>query len=116
MQNQTIATLASELGSESVVELVDAYLADTPDRLHEIAQLIGTHDQASLRRAAHSLKGSSSIFGVDDMEKAALELEMAAANGDRANQSVLYGRLVELFPKVQATLHQAISELHASAA
>ena len=114
MQNQTIATLASELGPESVVELVDAYLADTPCRLQEIADLVGTHDQAALRRAAHSLKGSSSIFGVDEMEKAALELEIAAAQNDRTNQLALYGRLLELFPKVQASLQQAVAELHAN--
>ena len=115
MQNETISMLASELGPEAVVELIDAYLADTPARLEEIGRLVGSDDQVTLRRAAHSLKGSSSIFGVDDMEKAALALEIAAMQGDRSNQALLFGRLVELFPKIQATLQQSVADLHTTA-
>ncbi|HTI73064.1 MAG TPA: Hpt domain-containing protein [Candidatus Limnocylindria bacterium] len=115
MPNETLATLASELGSESVVELIEAYLADTPARLDEIAQMMASGDQTALRRAAHSLKGSSSIFGVHAIEKAALALEIAAANGDKSNQPALFARLTELYPAVQAELQQAVAEFHAAA-
>ena len=115
MLNEAISMLASELGPEAVVELIDAYLADTPQRLAEIGSLIGTDDQITLRRAAHSLKGSSSIFGVDEMEKTALALEIASAQGDKSNQQQLFARLQELYPQVQATLQQSVASLHATA-
>ena len=46
-----------------IVELIDLYLDDTPRRLDAMTALLENRDMLSLRRAAHSLKGSSATLG-----------------------------------------------------
>jgi two-component system sensor histidine kinase/response regulator len=75
----TLDVLASELSSEAVAELLESFLADTPQRLTEMVSLAGTPDQISLRRAAHSLKGTAALVGASELEQGALLLEEAAA-------------------------------------
>ncbi len=114
MPNETISTLASELGSDSVIELIQAYLADTPDRLQELQELLATGNQSSLRRAAHSIKGSSSIFGIDAVEKSAHALEMAAAQNQVASQASLYEQLCAHYAEAKRLLEQTLEELKTS--
>ena len=65
---ETCRQLAEEIGPDGVAELLESYLADTPNRLAEIGRFLESPDQTSLKRAAHSLKGSSSIFGLSEMD------------------------------------------------
>src|SRR5687767_4508129 len=46
-----------------VVELIDLYLEDSSDKLAAIREAIAKTDEASLRRATHSLRGSSASLG-----------------------------------------------------
>jgi len=59
-----------------------------------------------IARAAHSLAGSCSIFGLSDMRQLALELEERAANGDAAQCLSLIARLNQRFLAVRPTLER----------
>lgn len=108
---QTTDTLAAELGPDSVKELVDAYLADTPERLKEMAALAGGDDQVTLRRLAHSLKGTSTLFGLNRTGNVAATLEKLAAAGEKSEQARLVQELDRLFQASCPLLHNRIQEL-----
>lgn len=108
---ETTDALATELGPESVKELVDAYLADTPERLKEMAALAGSEDQVTLRRLAHSLKGTSTLFGLSRTGSVAATLEKLAAAGEKPGQALLVQDLERLFKASHPLLHNRIREL-----
>jgi two-component system, sensor histidine kinase and response regulator len=58
-----------------VVELIDIYLNEVPRLFGAIRHAIAQSDRATLRRAAHSLRGSSGNLGVLQMAAIAGELE-----------------------------------------
>jgi HPt (histidine-containing phosphotransfer) domain-containing protein len=58
-----------------VVELIDLYLEDLPQRLKSMRDALKLGDAVSLRGTAHSLKGSSSSLGALQMAALCDELE-----------------------------------------
>ena len=58
-----------------VVELIEIYLNEVPRLFGSIRNAITQNDRATLRRAAHSLRGSSGNLGVLQMAAIAGELE-----------------------------------------
>ena len=70
------ATLEGEPGL--VVELIDLYFDDVPQKLKAIGEAITLGDLDSLRSAAHSLKGSSGSLGAYKMADLCDELEASA--------------------------------------
>ena len=77
----SVAELYREFGDEAAAELLDTFLRDTPLSLAELASLAKSGDREKFARAAHSLAGSCSIFGLQDIREAALKLEDAARQG-----------------------------------
>lgn len=108
---QVTEVLALELGADSVKELVEAYLVDTPDRLKEMETLAGGEDQVTLRRLAHSLKGTSTLFGLSRTGSLAAILEQSAAGGEKAVQAGLVRDLSGLFVASKPALDRRIREL-----
>ncbi len=69
-------------GSEQLLsEIAAVFLEHTPQILKEIHTAIATRDAKSLERAAHTLKGSVSVFGADAAGAAAQELEALGRAG-----------------------------------
>ncbi|MBX3745641.1 MAG: Hpt domain-containing protein [Verrucomicrobiae bacterium] len=99
-----VATLESELGPEAVAEVLGAFLIDTPERLDELDRLAAGVDQPALRLAAHSLKGSSALFGALGLEDAARALEESAASLRRDEQPALAARVRSEFVGIQPEL------------
>jgi len=58
-----------------IVELIDLYLEDTPHRMVVMQAAIEETDEMSLRRVAHSLKGSSANLGARRMAALCEQLE-----------------------------------------
>jgi HPt (histidine-containing phosphotransfer) domain-containing protein len=70
-----------------VVELIDLYLDDAPQKLKAMRIALSLRDSNSLRDVAHSLKGSSSSLGArqvaalcEEIEKDAIDLSSQEAN------------------------------------
>jgi len=58
-----------------LVDMVEAFLMDSPKQLLELRDAIGTGDAERTARVAHSLKGALSYFGVPTAYALALQLE-----------------------------------------
>jgi HPt (histidine-containing phosphotransfer) domain-containing protein len=60
-----------------VVELINLYLEDAPRKVASMLEAVAGADDVSLRRAAHSLKGSSATIGAFGVAALCEELEPA---------------------------------------
>jgi signal transduction histidine kinase/CheY-like chemotaxis protein/HPt (histidine-containing phosphotransfer) domain-containing protein len=69
---------AEDIGLDGVRETLDVYLADTIERLALLRQLACATDRAKIKVEAHTLKGSSSTFGLTQLVTLARTLEHAA--------------------------------------
>jgi HPt (histidine-containing phosphotransfer) domain-containing protein len=61
--------------SDLVVELIDLYLVETVRLLAAMQEALVNRDELSIKRAAHSLRGSSSSLGIVQMALICDELE-----------------------------------------
>jgi len=98
--------LAAELDRESVEMMVRDYIVDLPLRLTEMEELAGAAKVKDLERSAHSLKGISATFGLEELSNEFRAVEEAVGQGN-----------VELFQanveKLQAATDRAIRHLQA---
>lgn len=85
-------------------ELVDAYLADCPERLKELRHALSNRDVASLRFAAHALKGASVILGIHDLADVCLQLEQTGGDGDFAQSKILVQKIERDFEVISRKL------------
>jgi HPt (histidine-containing phosphotransfer) domain-containing protein len=69
---------AEDIGLDGVRETLDVYLADTVERLALLRRLSCDTDRARIKVEAHTLKGSSSTFGLTQLVTLARTLEHAA--------------------------------------
>lgn len=109
--HSTIAVLVEELGAESIVELLQTFLDETPDRIEELRQLAGGTEQSVLQRAAHSLKGTAALFGVSDLEAAAFRLEQSAALAETEGQVAEAAAILAAFERNRPVLEEALRGL-----
>lgn len=102
-----VQDLLQEIGSADLAEILDVYLIDTRSRMELLPHLLSDRDFRHLARCAHSVIGGSSIFGLHDLERAALEVELAAGLPDNPELfqliCALRDRYVDLEPELQAT-------------
>jgi HPt (histidine-containing phosphotransfer) domain-containing protein len=64
-----------------MVELLDAFLSDSPQLIDQMHAGLSTGNIEIVRRAAHSLKSNSASFGGKRLANASRELEMIAKGG-----------------------------------
>ncbi len=109
VQSVDLAILASydeaqELGEpDFVVELIDLYLEEAPRFFSSIREGLANHDWLSARRAAHSLRGSSSNLGILQTALIAGALEHLTVNQDASAAELLQG-LEDEFAHVEEIL------------
>jgi HPt (histidine-containing phosphotransfer) domain-containing protein len=77
-----IDELLDRLGGdrETVAELIEIFLEDTPPRVDDLRQPVADFD--GVRRTAHTIKGASGNMAAHAASAAAARLETAAAQGD----------------------------------
>jgi CheY-like chemotaxis protein len=77
------ALLAGFSGNKKLLgEVIDVFLADSPNLMLAIRQAVAQHDGKALAASAHALKGSIGLFVQQDAYQTARGLERAAAGGD----------------------------------
>lgn len=86
-----------------VVELIDLYLQEAPRIFTSIREGLANNDWPTTKRAAHSLRGSSSNLGVLQMASTAGELEHLAPN-DTVSAERLLLSLEDEFRRVTTSL------------
>ncbi len=88
-------------GEDFINELIDAFLEDAPDMIHQMQAAVKAGDVESLRRNAHSLKSNANTFGALDLASLAKELELMARENNLEVGSRLevlnqtYGKVAE---------------------
>jgi len=108
-----VGQLAAELGADSILELLEDFTEQTPLRLTELERIAGQSEwQSVLRRGAHSLKGSCSIFGLIDLESAAHELEQSALQVQLTMQAAQVVALETKFSQIRPVLEVIKRKLH----
>lgn len=113
-QSEAIAAiqqLAEELSEEAAVQLIENWLKDTPERLEEISQLAGDADQSKLKRVAHSLKGSSSLFGLTSIKNLCRDMEQLAEKNITTGQPLLASALQQAFADIEPVLRAELTRL-----
>jgi HPt (histidine-containing phosphotransfer) domain-containing protein len=97
-----------ELGGEDdpglLVELIDLYLADAPQRMCEIENALATGDWKLLGRAAHTLKSASANIGALSLSALCRELEYKARSGDAQHCGSLFKSSAASLARVQDAL------------
>ena len=77
------AKAVQQIGGDEAfwIEVVETFLEEWPVLQEEIERAIGTADATTLRRAAHTLKGSADILSAAPTRAAAMALESLARDG-----------------------------------
>ena len=76
-----------------IVELIDLYLEDAPRQMTIMQKGIAEADERTLKRAAHSLKGSSANLGIRRMAALCAEIEKADCNDSFQAAKPLFARM-----------------------
>ena len=88
--------LLEEYGDDGLVrELAQLLVDTTPAQLEAIQTAVATGDAASLRSAAHRLRGSLVAFGVPDAVETARTLEAMGESGELTGAEALSAALVD---------------------
>jgi len=87
-----------------LLKLIDLYLKEFPEHLQLMKELAGRGDLASLRKAAHRLKGPSLNLGVTLVASTCKELESKARNGDLEGARALVLELEQSSEPVRTSL------------
>jgi two-component system, sensor histidine kinase and response regulator len=90
-------------------ELVGLYLADESDLVGRIAQAVRAGDADSLRRAAHTLKGSIGNFCAPAAQAAASALETAGRDSALEPAPALLEQLIRELDRVRAALSALVA-------
>jgi HPt (histidine-containing phosphotransfer) domain-containing protein len=93
-----------DYGAEFLVEIIDAYLEDTPKRLEDLRAALAGGDNDTLTRAAHTLKSSCANVGAMSMAALAKEIEAAARQGDNGGVGAKAGQIQQDYQLVKLTL------------
>jgi HPt (histidine-containing phosphotransfer) domain-containing protein len=105
IDSQILATLRDVMGDDYAL-LIDTYLSDSATRIDSLTTALANHDADTVRRAAHSFKGSSSNIGAPRLAEYCGVMEALALAGDPAPWSKQLTLIKAEFAKVTALLKQ----------
>ncbi len=80
----TLENLAATTDTEFVDELIDTFMADSPQLIAQLRQALTDNNAEVFRRAAHSLKSNGASLGAMVLSAHARGLEMLGKAGDIA--------------------------------
>ena len=101
---ESLRAISPDDSGEFLHELIDIYLADTPQRITEIEQSLASHNAVDLSRAAHSIKGSSSNFGATELAAIACEIEHKGKAEAFAEVESRLPTLIDAFQRLRPVL------------
>ena len=93
-----------------VIEFIDLFLADLPERRTAIASACVAREAEALRNAAHALKGSAAYIGAHALAAICETIEGGARSGDMTSAVLQAGPLEREAVAVEAYLQQYRSQ------
>lgn len=94
----------NEYGEDFLVELIDVYLKDTPNRVVQLRRALDGGDNETFVREAHTLKSSSANVGAMGLSALAKEMESAGRSGKIETVAREVTRFEEEFALVKTAL------------
>lgn len=101
--------LAEDLSPDDAVSLASDFLADLDGQMEAIREAVSLHNCDEAGRHAHSLKGTSSIFCLDGLQKAAAVFEDACRDGRLADAAAAMPDLQKKGRQAAHVLRSAIT-------
>ncbi|MCA1593001.1 MAG: response regulator [Acidobacteria bacterium] len=101
---ESFRELQEEGGPDLIGELIELYINDTQARLTEMRAALKEQDAQTLKRVAHSLKGSSGNLGIRRMATLCAELEETLHDGTMDEAGAKVNRLEAEFERVMEAL------------
>lgn len=98
---------------EALQQLARLFLDECPRWMGEIESGLTTHDLPTLRRAAHTLKGSADIFAAHPVVDAALRLELMAQEGDLKEAPEAWSHLQAEVDRLIREIRELLAVQHA---
>jgi HPt (histidine-containing phosphotransfer) domain-containing protein len=92
-----------------LAELIETYLADSPGLLDEMRVALTADDRVALRRAAHTLKSTSSSLGALELAATCRELEGAASDAAPAELATRADEVALRYGAARAALQARLS-------
>src|SRR6185295_6204920 len=90
--------------------LVGLFVESTPPIIESIRRAARNRDASALHQAAHTLKGSLTLFEDVDLRRAAVDLERHARAGDKDKAVETASRLVRILEPFQESLRRWLNE------
>lgn len=97
--------------AETAILVLDEFVNQTPTDVVNIGKCLGEQDLVAAGKVAHSLKGSSGVFGAETLRQIAADLEMACREGNKETSQSLFEQLaaeakrcLEFVPQLKADL------------
>lgn len=87
---------------EFEIELLDEFLQSVPPLIGQVQEAVEGKDPDLLRRAAHTLKGSSSSVGATFVYQTSLALELSARENRLDEAGGLFEQLCTAFEELKA--------------
>lgn len=88
-----------------IVELIDLYIGDAPHWVESMRMAVAGKDATMLKRAAHSLKGSSGSLGVRRVAETCRLLEQS----DCSDSAARVAELLQLLDRESAVAREALA-------
>jgi len=103
-----LAALSNVDGDKALlVDMLEAFLLDSPKQLLELRDAIGTGDAERTGRVAHSLKGALSYFGVQTAYALASQLETMGRRAELDGASCALQQLEQELEQISAFVAEA---------
>ena len=93
-----------------LAELMDEFLADSPEQISDMHQAFSAGDAESFRRAAHSLKSNSAIFGAIELAEMCKELENIGKSGNLDAVGNILTDVESMYANVKSALEEIRDE------
>ncbi len=101
---EALKSLQSEGDDGFLKEMIELFIADTPERFAEMDTALADAQQQDFVRAVHSIKGASSNFGADDLHNLCAEVETMGRAGKMNETGDQVRAIHEEFERVRAAL------------
>jgi HPt (histidine-containing phosphotransfer) domain-containing protein len=95
-----------EYGEDFLVELIEVYLEDTPNRVAQMHQAFQGGDAETLIREAHTLKSSSANLGAMRLSALAKQMELAGRSGNFQRMDDDMEQFKDEFVRVKVALEE----------
>ncbi len=91
---------------ELLAEIIDVYLQDVPVQIARIRQALEEKNMETIERQSHTLKGASANVNAETLRKVALDIELAAKEGDIDKARASIQHLESEFIRLQEILER----------